>query len=82
MSEFTGAYDSREADLPTLHRIYLNIRVRGFPLRDILSLRALRDGVGQGRKIVGASPSPSPPPSASFLQVLFFVGKVLKIKVS
>ena len=80
MNEFTGAYDSREADLPTLHRIYLNIRVRGFPLRDILSLRALRDGVGQGRKIVGASPSP--PPSASFLQVLFFVGKVLKIKVS
>ena len=83
MNEFTGAYDSREADLPTLHRIYLNIRVRGFPLRDILSLRALRDGVGQGRKIVGASPPPpSPPsPSASFLQVLFFEGKVLKIKV-
>ena len=26
------------------------IRVRGFPLRDILSLRALGDGLGQGRK--------------------------------
>ena len=39
------------------------IRVRGFPLRDILSLRALGDGLGQGRKIVGASPPP--PPSAS-----------------
>ena len=34
------------------------IRVRGFPLRHILSLRALGDGLGQGRKIVGA---PSPP---------------------
>ena len=39
------------------------IRVRGFPLRDILSLRASGDGLGQARKIVGAPPSP---PSASF----------------
>ena len=51
------------------------IRVRGFPLRDILSLRALGDGLGQGRKIVGA-PSPSPsPPSASFSQMLGLVRK-------
>ena len=47
------------------------IRVRGFPLRDILSLRALGDGLGQGRKIVGASP----PPSASFSQMLGLVRK-------
>ena len=40
--------------------VYL-IRVRGFPLRDISSLRALGDGLGQARKIVGASS-----PSASF----------------
>ena len=46
------------------------IRVRGFPLRDILSLRALGDGLGQGRKIVGASP-----PSASFSQMLGLVRK-------
>ena len=46
------------------------IRVRGFPLRDILSLRALGDGLGQGRKIVGA-----PPPSASFSQMLGLVRK-------
>ena len=45
------------------------IRVRGFPLRDILSLRALGDGLGQGRKIVGA------PPSASFSQMLGLVRK-------
>ena len=48
------------------------IRVRGFPLRDILSLRALGDGLGQGRKIVGASSSPS---SASFSQMLGLVRK-------
>ena len=49
------------------------IRVRGFPLRDILSLRALGDGLGQARKIVGTS---SPPPSASFSQVLGLVRKI------
>ena len=54
------------------------IRVRGFPARDIFSLRALRDGLGQGARVVGA---PSPSPSASFLQVLVFVGKTLKIEV-
>ena len=30
------------------------IRVRGFPARDILSLCALGDGIGQGARIVGA----------------------------
>ena len=47
------------------------IRVRGFPLRDILSLRALGDGLGQARKIVGTSA-----PSASFSQVLGLVRKI------
>ena len=51
------------------------IRVRGFPLRDILSLRALGDGLGQGREIVGASSSSPPPPSASFSEVLGLLGK-------
>ena len=50
------------------------IRVRGFPARDIFSLRALRDGLGQGDRVAGA-----PSPSASFLQVLVCAGKVLKI---
>ena len=59
MSEFTGI----GGDLPTLHifvrkvLISVLIRVRGFPLRDILSLRALGYGLGQGRKIVGAPSS-------------------------
>ena len=44
------------------------IRVRGFPARDIFSLRALRDGLGQDNKIVGA-------PSASFSSVLGLVRK-------
>ena len=43
--------------------------MRGFPARDIFSLRALRDGLGQGARVVGA------PSSASFLQVLVCVGK-------
>ena len=43
------------------------IRVRGFPLRDILSLRALGYGLGQGRKIVGAPSSPSPSASVGIL---------------
>ena len=47
------------------------IRVRGFPARDILSLCALGDGIGQDNKIVGAS-SPS---SASFSSVLGLVRK-------
>ena len=29
--------------------------MRGFPLRDILSLRALGDGLGQGARIVAAA---------------------------
>ena len=45
------------------------IRVRGFPARDILSLCALGDGIGQDNKIVGASPS------ASFSSVLGLVRK-------
>ena len=52
--------------------IYIYIRVRGFPLRDILSLRALGDVLGQARKIVGTSS----PPSASFSQVLGLVKKI------
>ena len=44
------------------------IRVRGFPARDILSLCALGDGIGQDNKIVGAS-------SASFSSVLGLVRK-------
>ena len=47
------------------------VRVRGFPARDILSLCALGDGIGQDNKIVGAS-SPS---SASFSSVLGLVRK-------
>ena len=63
MSEFSGICDSQ-----CVHKGRLLIRVRGFPLRDILSLRALGDGLGQGRKIVGA-------PSASFSQMLGLVRK-------
>ena len=48
------------------------IRVRGFPARDILSLCALGDGIGQDNKIVGASSSSS---SASFSSVLGLVRK-------
>ena len=52
---------------------FLIIRVRGFPARDIFSLRALRDGLEQGARVVGTpSPPPPPPPSSSFLQVLFW----------
>ena len=51
------------------------IRVRGFPLRDILSLRALGGGLGQGARIVGASP---PPPSASIFWVLGLIRKSCK----
>ena len=69
MNEFTGICDSQ-----CVHKGLLLIRVRGFPLRDILSLRALGYGLGQGRKIVGAPPSPSPP-SASFSQMLGLVRK-------
>ena len=71
MSEFSGICDSQ-----CVHKGRLLIRVRGFPLRDILSLRALGDGLGQGRKIVGASSSSSSsPPSASFSQMLGLVRK-------
>ena len=59
---------------------FLIIRVRGFPARDIFSLRALRDGLGQGARVVGA-PSSSSSPSASFLQVRVCVGKILKIEM-
>ena len=38
----------------------INIRVRGFPLRDILSLRALGDGLGQGARVLW-----TPPPAIS-----------------
>ena len=54
MSEFTGICDSQ-----CVHKGLLLIRVRGFPARDILSLCALGDGIGQDNKIVGASPSAS-----------------------
>ena len=61
---------------------FLIIRVRGFPARDIFSLRALRDGLGQGARVVGVLSLPSLLPSlASFLQVLVLVRKVLKIEV-
>ena len=70
MNEFTGICDSQ-----CVHKGLLLIRVRGFPLRDILSLRALGDGLGQGREIVGASSSSSPPPSASFSEMLGLLGK-------
>ena len=76
MNEFTGIAGG---DLPTLHifvrkvLISVLIRVRGFPLRDIFSLRALRDGLEQCARVVG---TPPPPPSPSFLQVLFFWGKI------
>ena len=66
MSEFAGICDSQ-----CVHEGFLLIRVRGFPARDILSLRALGDGIGQDNKIVGA-PSPS---SASFSSVLGLVRK-------
>ena len=72
MSEFTGICDSQ-----CVHKGLLLIRVRGFPARGISSLCALGDGIGQDNKIVGAS-SPS---SASFLQVLVFVGKIMKMEV-
>ena len=49
------------------------VRVRGFPARDILSLCALGDGIGQDNKIVGASSSSSS--SASFSSVLGLVRK-------
>ena len=55
------------------------IRVRGFPARDIFSLRALRDGLEQCARVVG-TPSPPPPPP-SFLQVLFFGGKYAENRV-
>jgi len=68
----------QEQEDPILEKsILCIIRVRGFPLRDILSLRALGDGLGQARKIVGtSSSSSSPPPSASFSQVLGLVRKI------
>ena len=68
MSEFTGICDSQ-----CVHEGLLLIRVRGFPARDILSLCALGDGIGQDNKIVGAS-SPSPS-SALFSSVLGLVRK-------
>ena len=64
MSEFTGICDSQ-----CVHKGLLLIRVRGFPARDILSLCALGDGIGQDNKIVGASSS------ASFPSVLGLVRK-------
>ena len=67
MSEFTGICDSQ-----CVHKGLVLIRVRGFPARDILSLRALGDGIGQDNKIVGA---PSSPSSASFSSVLGLVRK-------
>ena len=70
MSEFTGICDSQ-----CVHKGLLLIRVRGFPARDILSLRALGDGIGQDNKIVGASSSASSSPSASFSSVLGLVRK-------
>ena len=45
MSEFTGICDSQ-----CVHKGLLLIRVRGFPARDILSLCALGDGIGQDNK--------------------------------
>ena len=66
MSEFTGICDSQ-----CVHKGLLLIRVRGFPARDILSLCALGDGIGQDNKIVGASSSLSS--SASFSSVLGLV---------
>ena len=65
MSEFAGICDSQ-----CVHEGFLLIRVRGFPARDILSLCALGDGIGQDNKIVGASSS-----SASFSSVLGLVRK-------
>ena len=66
MNEFTGICDSQ-----CVHKGFLLIRVRGFPARDILSLRALGDGIGQDNKIGGASS----PWSASFSSVLGLVRK-------
>ena len=63
MSEFTGICDSQ-----CVHKGFLLIRVRGFPARDILSLCALGDGIGQDNKIVGVSPSASFSSRARFSQ--------------
>ena len=49
--------------------IICTTRVRGFPFQDILILRALGNGVGQGARVVGKGST------ASFLQVLGSVCK-------
>ena len=49
------------------NRALVQIRVRGFPTRDIFSLCALGNEVGQGARVVGAPPLPR---SASFPEVL------------